>query len=68
MDEKYWAVRLQGASFEVQYGKLGTKGQTRTKTLASADAAWKEVRKLIREKTGKGCEHVNDDEGDLDAD
>jgi len=62
-------VRLHGSAFTVQYGKLGTQGQTKTKDMGSPDAARREVTKLLREKTGKGYELTNEgdeDDGDLD--
>lgn len=51
---KFWEVTVDGADVTVRFGKLGTAGQTRTKTLASAAAAEAEAAKLVREKTAKG--------------
>ena len=51
---KFWNIDVQGASFTVTYGKIGTAGQTQTKTLGSATAAQAEADKLIKEKTKKG--------------
>jgi predicted DNA-binding WGR domain protein len=51
---KFWEITVDGASFTVKFGKIGTAGQAKTKTLASAGAAEAEAAKLIREKTGKG--------------
>jgi predicted DNA-binding WGR domain protein len=42
----------------VQFGRIGTAGQTQTKTFSSADAAQKAADKLIAEKTGKGYVEV----------
>ena len=51
---KFWAIDVQGASFTVQYGRLGTAGQTQTKDFASDAEAQKNADKLIAEKTKKG--------------
>jgi predicted DNA-binding WGR domain protein len=55
---KFWEITQQGAEYTVCFGKIGTKGQAKTKTLASQDAAISEVAKLIKEKTGKGYVEV----------
>ena len=52
--QKFWAIEVKGSGFTVQFGRLGTAGQTQTKEFASADAARKAADKLIAEKTGKG--------------
>ncbi len=51
---KFWEVTLDGAAMTVTYGKLGTSGQSKTKTFASASDARSEADKLVREKTKKG--------------
>ena len=51
---KFWNIEVSGASFTVTYSKIGTAGQTQTKTFPSAEKAQAEADKLIREKTGKG--------------
>ena len=51
---KFWTIDVQGSSFTVKYGKVGTAGQTQTKSFPSAEKAQAEADKLIREKTGKG--------------
>jgi predicted DNA-binding WGR domain protein len=38
----------------VQFGRVGTKGQTQTKTFATPEAAAREREKLIRSKLAKG--------------
>ncbi len=52
--QKFWEVEVAGAQLTVRFGKLGNKGQTKTKTLESAEAAQAEEAQLIKEKTGKG--------------
>ena len=51
---KFWEIALSEKSFTVQYGKIGTKGQSQTKTFTSEALAKKEYDKLISEKTKKG--------------
>ncbi len=61
VDEKFWAIKLDGASFTVKYGKIGTDGQEKTKDFDDEDAAKKEYDKLVAEKTKKGYEPVESD-------
>jgi len=52
--QKFWNIELSGDSFTVTFGKLGTKGQTQTKTFPDAAKALKEHDKLVAEKVKKG--------------
>ena len=58
MEEKFWAIKLEGSSHTVRFGKLGTKGQEKTKDFSSEEAAKKDYEKLVAEKTKKGYEEV----------
>ena len=51
---KFWEISSSDKTVTVRFGRIGTNGQTQTKTLADADAATKHAEKLIEEKTGKG--------------
>lgn len=51
---KFWTVDIQGTSFTVTYGKIGTAGQSQTKSFPTPEKAQAEADKLVREKTGKG--------------
>ncbi len=51
---KFWEISQNGTDVTVRFGKIGTNGQTQTKTLADAAAATKHAEKLVKEKTGKG--------------
>jgi predicted DNA-binding WGR domain protein len=51
---KFWEISPQGNDVTVRFGRIGTQGQTQTKTLADAGAAQRHVEKLIGEKTKKG--------------
>jgi uncharacterized protein (TIGR02996 family) len=56
--QKFWEIQLEGDSFTVRYGKIGTDGQVQTKTFASEDKAAAEAEKLIKSKTKKGYVEV----------
>lgn len=51
---KFWNIDLQGSRFTVQFGKVGTKGQTQVKDFPDARQARKAHDKLVAEKLGKG--------------
>jgi uncharacterized protein (TIGR02996 family) len=51
---KFWNIELTGTSFTVTYGKVGTQGQTQTKSFPDAARAQKEHDKLVAEKLKKG--------------
>ncbi len=51
---KFWEIAQSGKDVTVRFGKIGTNGQTQTKTLADVDAATKHVEKLVGEKIKKG--------------
>ena len=51
---KFWQVSQSGSEMATHWGRIGTAGQSKTKTFADAAAAAKQVEKLIAEKTGEG--------------
>jgi uncharacterized protein (TIGR02996 family) len=51
---KFWHIDLSGTSFRVHFGRVGTDGQTQTKTFASAAVARREHDKLVAQKLKKG--------------
>ncbi len=51
---KFWNIELAGNSYTVTYGRIGTGGQSLTKSFPDEAAAQKDMEKLIREKLGKG--------------
>lgn len=55
---KFWEVELDGSDVTVRFGRIGTNGQTQTKTFADPSAAKKEHDKLVKAKTGKGYGEV----------
>jgi predicted DNA-binding WGR domain protein len=51
---KFWEVSVDDKEVAVRFGRIGSTGQTRTKTFATRAAAKTYAEKLIAEKTGKG--------------
>lgn len=51
---KFWEISMSGSDVTTRWGKIGTDGQSKTKTFKDEAAAKKEYDKLIAEKTGKG--------------
>jgi predicted DNA-binding WGR domain protein len=64
---KFWRARVEGKTLYVNYGKIGSNGQTQVKDLADAAAARAEYEKLVRDKRKKGYEEAGDG-GDPDRD
>lgn len=51
---KFWEITLAGDSLTTRFGRIGTDGQTSTKSFGSAESCKKEHDKLVAEKTKKG--------------
>ena len=51
---KFWQIEVVGSTHTVSYGKIGTTGQSKTKTFASDDECQKDANKLIKAKKAKG--------------
>jgi predicted DNA-binding WGR domain protein len=60
--QKFWAIELDGNKHTVQFGRIGTAGQTQTKEFKTPEAARKAYEKLVHEKVGKGYKRVTDAE------
>ena len=52
--QMFWEIILEGSSHTVRFGRIGTQGQTRTKSFASDADARASCDKLIKQKTKKG--------------
>jgi predicted DNA-binding WGR domain protein len=61
--QKFWAIELDGRKHTVQFGRIGTAGQTQTKEFKTPEEARKAYDKLVHEKVGKGYQRVADTEG-----
>jgi predicted DNA-binding WGR domain protein len=55
---KFWAIERNGKKVHIRYGRIGTDGQAMEKSLASPEAAEKEEKKLVAEKSRKGYQAV----------
>jgi predicted DNA-binding WGR domain protein len=51
---KFWRARVEGKTLYVNYGKIGSNGQTQVKELGDPAAAKAEYEKLVRDKRKKG--------------
>jgi predicted DNA-binding WGR domain protein len=51
---KFWETTVSGNDVTVRFGRIGTEGQTQTKTLPDADAATQHADRLIASKVAKG--------------
>ncbi len=51
---KFWRARVEGKTLYVNYGKIGSNGQTQVKDFGDAAGAKKEFDKLVAEKRKKG--------------
>lgn len=61
--QKFWEVGVNGSDMTVRYGRVGSAGQSKTKTFPDEAAATRQMEKLIAEKTGEGyLETVNYEE------
>lgn len=51
---KFWHIELKGNEHTVNYGRVGTNGQSKTKSFDSAEEAQKSYDKLVASKLKKG--------------
>jgi len=56
--EKFWEISLDGNQHTVRFGRLGSAGQSKTKTFADPDQARLDAAKLVAEKLAKGYQEV----------
>ena len=55
---KFWEVTAKDNAVTVRYGRIGTDGQTQTKSFGDTAASQKHADKLIAEKLKKGYSEV----------
>ncbi len=51
---KFWEICVNSNEVTVRFGRMGTQGQTQTKTFSDATLAANHAEKLISSKTAKG--------------
>ncbi|MCP9763547.1 DUF6493 family protein [Lacihabitans soyangensis] len=52
--DKFWQIETNGTTFTVKFGKIGTEGQSQTKTYDTEEVCIQEAQKKIEEKLKKG--------------
>ncbi len=57
--QKFWEISLAGNSFTVRFGRIGTAGQSQTKSFADEAKAHREAESMIAEKVKKGYVEKN---------
>ncbi len=55
---KFWAISIDGSSTTVEWGRIGTNGQSKKKDFSSAAEAQASYDKLVKEKTREGYQEV----------
>ena len=55
---KFWEVSTCGNTVTVRFGRIGTSGQTQTKTLADAATAIQHAEKQVASKIAKGYQET----------
>lgn len=55
---KFWEIEPSGAELNIRWGRIGTAGQSQTKSFADEAKATAALTKLVNEKTGKGYKEV----------
>lgn len=58
---KFWEIEEAGTELLIAWGKIGTAGQSQTKSFASESKAQEAAAKLVKEKTAKGYAEVETD-------
>jgi DNA ligase-1 len=56
---KFWEVEVQGKDMTTRWGRIGSAGQSKTKTFADTSVAAATATKLIAEKTSEGYVEVS---------
>lgn len=51
---KFYEICVNGAEVTVNYGRIGTNGQSQTKSFPSVEKAQQHAEKQVRQKLGKG--------------
>ena len=55
---KFWEIEQADTELNIRWGRIGTAGQSQTKSFADAPKAATALTKLVNEKTGKGYSEV----------
>jgi predicted DNA-binding WGR domain protein len=55
---KFWEISVNGGDVGVRFGRIGTAGQTQTRSFDDVAAAMRHAGKLIAQKTKKGYQEA----------
>ncbi|HZF83672.1 MAG TPA: WGR domain-containing protein, partial [Burkholderiaceae bacterium] len=55
---KFWEIEQAGSELHIRWGRIGTAGQSQTKSFDDGTKATTALTKLVSEKTGKGYKEV----------
>jgi predicted DNA-binding WGR domain protein len=55
---KFWEIAIAGAQHTVRFGRIGSKGQSVTKTFENTASARRDCERLIRSKKAKGYREI----------
>ena len=55
---KFWEIEQADTELNIRWGRIGTAGQSQTKSFDDATKAGTALTKLVAEKTGKGYSEV----------
>ena len=58
--DKFWEITLNGRSYTARWGKIGSAGQSKTRTFPTAELAKEAANTLMLQKHGKGYAHLGD--------
>jgi predicted DNA-binding WGR domain protein/DNA polymerase III delta prime subunit len=58
---KYWEISVEGNAHTVRFGRIGTRGQSRTKEFPDSSAARRDAERLAGSKRRKGYTDLRDD-------
>ena len=59
---KFWEIEVSGNSHTVRFGRIGTQGQSKTKSFPDETSARRDADRLLREKRAKGyVDHADSD-------
>ncbi|WP_224364073.1 WGR domain-containing protein [Hyalangium versicolor] len=64
---KFWSPELQGSTFIVTYGRIGTAGQRKEKAFPDEESARREYEKKVAEKLREGYNEVTEGGGEAPA-
>jgi len=58
---KFWEIVWHDETFDVRYGRIGSQGQTNSKTFYDGETARRTAETTVRQKLAKGYHHVTDE-------